>query len=315
MSTTRRLATAMAYGSGGVGILGVSTVGVLALEGLVARRTVGPPRSQPPDAAGVYTAPYVDSDSAALSLVILGDSAAAGLGAAVPAETPGAQLAVGLSAIASRPVQLHSSAVVGARSEHLDEQLDDALAAHPHPDIAILIVGVNDVTHLRGPGQSVAHLGAAVTRLRRAGAAVVVGTCPDLSTIRPIPQPLRTVAAALGRRLAAAQTVTIVEAGGRAVSLGDLLGPQFAERPTEMFGPDRFHPSSVGYAAAAAALLPSAAAALALDDGSDRPVDVLPLRDAAVEATRDPGTEVARGESTGGTRRFAALRHRRLLRR
>ncbi|MQA01592.1 MAG: SGNH/GDSL hydrolase family protein [Streptosporangiales bacterium] len=315
----RRLATAVAYGGSGVGILGLSTLGVLALEGLLARRTVGPPRSEPPEAGGVYAAPDVPADTRALSLLVLGDSAAAGLGATVPAETPGAQLAVGLSALARRPVRLHNAAAVGARSEHLDGQLDVAFEELPRPDIAMIIIGVNDVTHLRSPNQAVPYLRAAVERLRGLGTAVVVGTCPDLGTIRPFPQPLRAVAAAMGRRLAEAQTVATVEVGARTVSLGDLLGPQFAERPSEMFGPDRFHPSSIGYAAAAAALLPSAAAALDLDDGRDLPVGVLPLRDAAFEAARNPGAEVMRGEVAGKDRgprgRFAALRHRRLLRR
>ena len=32
------------------------------------------------------------------------------------------------------------------------------------------------------------------------------------------------------------------------MSLGDLLGPEFAERPHELFSKDRFHPSPAGYA-------------------------------------------------------------------
>ena len=56
----------------------------------------------------------------------------------------------------------------------------------------------------------------------------MVGTCPDLGTIRPIAQPLRAYARRLSRELAAAQTIAVVAAGGRTVSLGDLLGPEFA---------------------------------------------------------------------------------------
>ena len=61
-------------------------------------------------------------------------------------------------------------------------------------------------------------------RLRDAGAEVVVGTCPDLGTIEPIAPPLRQVARLWSRRLAAAQTIATVEAGGRTVSLGSVLG-------------------------------------------------------------------------------------------
>ena len=63
--------------------------------------------------------------------------------------------------------------------------------------------------------------------MREAGIEVVVGTCPDLGTIRPIAPPLRQVARRWSRRLAAGQAIAVVEAGGRAVSLGTILGPEF----------------------------------------------------------------------------------------
>lgn len=310
----RRFATVIAYGGGGVGILG----GILAVEGLWARRTVGPPMSDPPEAAGRYIAPEADAVAAPLSLALLGDSSAAGLGVTSAVETPGAQLALGLSTVSRRPVRLHSVAAIGARSSHVGEQVTATLRANPRPDVAVVIIGANDVTHLCSITSSAGQLTAAIRRLRRAGARVVVATCPDLGTIEPIPQPLRALARSYGRRLAAAQTVASVEAGARAVSLGDLLGPQFLERPREMFSPDRFHPSAAGYAAAAGALLPSVVASLGLTTpggvGEAPVADVLPVREAAAEAARDPGLEVMRGTVAGRERgpkgRFAALRHR-----
>ena len=105
------------------------------------------------------------------------------------------------------------------------------------------------------------HLADAVRRLTAAGCEVVVGTCPDLGTIRPIAQPLRPFARRWSRQMAAAQTVAVVEAGGRTVSLGSVLGPAFAS-DRSMFSVDEFHPSAVGYAQAAAVLLPSVADAV-----------------------------------------------------
>ena len=99
---------------------------------------------------------------------------------------------------------------------------------------------------------------------------MVVGTCPDLGTIQPIQPPLRWLARRWSRQLAAAQTVATVEAGGRTVSLGDLLGPRFAAAPQRMFGDDRFHPSAEGYRAAAEVVLPSALAALGVDTAVTR---------------------------------------------
>ena len=123
------------------------------------------------------------------------------------------------------------------------------------------MIGANDVTSRTRPADSVRHLADAVRRLTEAGSEVVVGTCPDLGTIRPIAQPLRTLARRWSRQMAAAQTIAVVEAGGRTVSLGSVLGPAFAS-DRDMFSVDEFHPSAVGYAQAAAVLLPSVADAV-----------------------------------------------------
>jgi hypothetical protein len=185
------------------------------------------------------------------------------------------------------------------------------------------MVGANDVTHRLRPSESVRALDAAVRRLRARGTQVVVGTCPDLGTVEPIPQPLRFVARRWSRQLAAAQTVAVVEAGGRTVSLADLLGPEFVASPREMFSDDGFHPSAAGYAQVAAALLPSVCAALDLlpgDLATQRP-DVHvgegldDVAHAAARAAAEPGTEVAGIEIAGSERgprgRWAMLLRRR----
>ena len=148
-----------------------------------------------------------------------------------------------------------------------------------------------------------------------------MGTCPDLGTIRPIPPPLKQVAREWSRRLAAAQTITVVENGGRSVSLGDLLGPEFEAAPALLFGPDRFHPSSDGYQQLASVLIPSCLAALDLlpeDESLPEPLrreGILPVAAAAVRASRTPGTEVDGTEVGGNQRglrgRWVELRHRR----
>lgn len=194
-----------------------------------------------------------------ISFVLLGDSTACGYGVHTPAETPGALLATGLSALAGRPVRLTNVAVVGAETKHLDEQIDRALPAQP--DVALIIIGANDVTHRTLPGDSVAQLVAGIKRLRDAGAEVVVGTCPDLGTVRPVAPPLRQILRGWSRWLAQAQLEAAPKAGARVVALGSLLGPEFDAAPRDLFGPDRFHPSAAGYASAAAAILPSLAAA------------------------------------------------------
>ena len=108
--------------------------------------------------------------------------------------------------------------MVGARSPDLTTQIDRALPIEP--DVAVILIGANDVTHKTLPAESVQHLSEGVRRLREAGVEVVVGTCPDLGTIKPIAPPLKQVARAWSRRLAAAQTIAVIGEGGRTVSLG-----------------------------------------------------------------------------------------------
>jgi len=118
-----------------------------------------------------------------------------------------------------------------------------------------------------------------------------------------------------------ADRVAVVEAGGRTVSLADLLGPEFAERSHEMFSHDQFHPSPAGYARVASVLLPSVCDVLGLwSDSVDRGPDPLrgervgPVAVAAVQAVRDPGTEVSAtavgGQPTGPRGRWAVLLRR-----
>jgi hypothetical protein len=97
-----------------------------------------------------------------------------------------------------------------------------------------------------------------------AGTAVVVGTCPDLGTVRPVGPPLRWVARHKSRSLAAAQRRAAVGAGARTVSLYDLLGPEFEANADTFFANDRFHPSGLGYRRLGSALLPEVLAALGI---------------------------------------------------
>jgi lysophospholipase L1-like esterase len=316
----KKVAAAAAYGGGGLTALGALGVAVMATEVKLARRTIGTPFGQSTlDADGIYGA----GTAAPIELLVIGDSSAAGLGADTADQTPGAVLARGLSAVAGQRVRLTTVAVVGAVSADLDAQLDRAFDQVPEPDVAVIMVGANDVTHRVRPAAAVRSLTDAVQRLQEHGCEVVVGTCPDLGTIEPVAQPLRLLARRMSRDLAAAQTVAAVEAGARSVSLGDLLGPEFRRVPHEMFSADRYHPSSAGYAAAAAAVLPSVCAALGLwpDGGHERAPDarrgegVGPISVAAQVAAADPGTEVsgtAVGGRAGGPRgRWAVLLRRR----
>lgn len=297
-------------------MLGAGLYGVLVAEARFARHLIGVVDGVAPDATGWYGR---GRPGPGVRIALLGDSSAAGYGVDRVEETPGAHLASGVAARADRRVHLRSLAKVGAQSSDLAGQVERALATHP--DVAVILIGANDVTHTVLPSQSVRHLAEAVRTLHEAGVEVVVGTCPDLGTVRPIPPPLKQVARQWSRRLAAAQTITVVEEGGRTVSLGDVLGPEFDAAPALLFGPDRFHPSADGYRQLASVLVPSTLAALGVIEDDEavpsvhRGEGVLPVAKAAVRAVRTPGTEVDGTEVSGSQRglrgRWVELRHRR----
>ncbi|WP_448614168.1 SGNH/GDSL hydrolase family protein [Modestobacter sp. URMC 112] len=315
-SRARRLVTAAMYGGGGLGVAGATLFAVLQGEARAARRSVEARRApaDPPTGNGRYGS----GRTKPLVLAVLGDSSAVGLGVERAEQTPGVLIASALSELAERPVRLVRVAVSGATSDRLAAQVELALAERP--DVAVIMIGANDVTSRARPADSVRHLAEAVRALVAAGCQVVVGTCPDLGTIRPIRQPLRLLARRWSRQLAAAQTIAVVAEGGRTVSLGSVLGPDFAT-DRGLFSVDEFHPSAAGYAAAASVLLPSVADSVgAWPAAADRGLrrrrgTVRPVAQAAARAAGRPGTEVqataVRGEETGPWGTWALLRRRR----
>ncbi|WP_248583252.1 SGNH/GDSL hydrolase family protein [Nocardioides sp. InS609-2] len=251
------------------------TVGVLASAGVVATSSVGARQflqRQAAIARGLigdplgHEAPEADktyrkSQPGRLDLLMLGDSIAAGLGAERAKDTLGARLAKGLGKATDTSVRLRTAARVGSESSVLAEQLD-ALPDGYRPDAAVIVVGGNDVTHRVPVAESVRHLAEAVDRLHELGSRVVVGTCPDLGALRPVPQPLRSLGSRASRQLANAQREVALERGAYVVSLAHVVGPFFITNPDEMFSLDRFHPSAAGYRRTAKAMLPSVLRAL-----------------------------------------------------
>ncbi|MBB5870366.1 lysophospholipase L1-like esterase [Allocatelliglobosispora scoriae] len=197
-----------------------------------------------------------------LRLVMLGDSSALGVGVDRVADTVGGQLATLLAADRSgtgRRIELASVGVSGSRSKDLATQVSRSLLGE-RPDVAVILVGANDVIGMRRPGEAAAYLASAVRRLREAGVEVVVGTCPDLGAARAIAPPLRQIVGWMGRKTARAQMRSVHAAGGAVVDLGAETGAVFRADPATLCH-DRYHPSADGYRVWAYALLPAVAQA------------------------------------------------------
>lgn len=190
-----------------------------------------------------------------LRLALLGDSLAAGVGASTRADTLGPLLVADLAA-AGVPAEHRVFAVSGARSTALAGQV---AAAGAWPQLAVVVVGANDLTHFVPVAEAVADLAAAFGVLRAAGAEVVLVPAPDLSVVAHVPPALRDLARAASEGLRNAQVRAAAAAGVRVADTA-AASAVFARDPA-MFSADRFHPSSAGYRLVAGAVAPTVRAA------------------------------------------------------
>lgn len=260
--------------AGGLGGLTTAAYGLLNQQSRRARITIGEPVAPPFNADGTYwpdgSGPHAYGDGPTpLHFAVIGDSSAAGLGVDLPSQLPGVLLARGLAEESGRPVTLRTYAVCGATSRDLAEQVDAALA--DQPAVALVIIGANDVGEQLTVRRSANLLKTELARLRAADVSVVIGTCPDLGAILPIPQPLRSIARAWSLTLAKAQLAAVMRSGCVPVALADLLSPEFVARPQDLFSADRFHPNAAGYEAAVAILLAPLCMAIGLPDPTPDP--------------------------------------------
>ncbi|WP_300267464.1 SGNH/GDSL hydrolase family protein [Microbacterium sp.] len=246
----------------GIGIAISSLVGLLVTLGAVAAAQGFLARERFANLKPELTIPHsgtfaADREGTPIELGIMGDSLAAGYGADDPASTPGVLLAEGLVEAGERPVTLTNVAEVGAESTALEAQLARLLSLST-PDVVVILIGANDVMHLKRLTDALWPLAATVRHLHSGGTEVVVATCPDLGTVRPFMPLLRFLAHWYSRVLATGQAIVTLRASGRTVSLADTLGAIFRRDPATMFSlHDHLHPSSRGYAEAARVILPS----------------------------------------------------------
>ena len=202
-----------------------------------------------------------------IRLAVLGDSIAWGQGATRDRDRLSSRLVEGLAS-RTYDVQARVFAVPGATSSGLASQVGQALSWHP--DLAVVVIGANDLTHLVPVEAAAQALGDAVRRLRTGGAEVVVAPAPDLSAVPHVPVFLRETVRAAGDLLREHQISAVLAEGGRLADPDQRASRAFATDPS-LFSADRFHPSSAGYAVIADTLLPAlAAAAQGIESGTTR---------------------------------------------
>ncbi|WP_374237962.1 SGNH/GDSL hydrolase family protein, partial [Gordonia sp. 'Campus'] len=199
-------AAATAAGAGA----GWAAYNLLTSQAAEARVVIPHRTDNAPDGDGIYhpdgtVVRHTRETTYDLFLVVFGDSTAAGLGAETADETPGVQIVRRVAAETGQTIRYANKAIVGATSKGLAAQIEAMFVSHERPDVAVILVGANDVTARNEPFASAQRLGEAVRALKAEGAQVIVGTCPDFGVVTAIPQPLRSVLRRWGLVLASAQ--------------------------------------------------------------------------------------------------------------
>jgi lysophospholipase L1-like esterase len=189
---------------------------------------------------------------------VLGDSLAAGVGCMRVEQSIGHLLAGALRA-AGHAVTLSVHAVPGARSADLAPQVRAVVRAGV--DLALIVIGANDLTRLTPPAVGARLLHDAVAELTGAGARTIAVTAPDLGVLAHVPLGFRDVVSQASRLYAQAQADAVTTAGGTVAHVGSGVFARFAA-DERLFSADRFHPSAAGYAVIAEALTPHVLAAV-----------------------------------------------------
>ncbi|NYI91066.1 lysophospholipase L1-like esterase [Amycolatopsis endophytica] len=179
----------------------------------------------------------------AARLAVLGDSTAVGLGDPVPG---GSWRGVGpfvAEALGIDPSGYLNTAFTGARMRCVrTDQLPAAL--HHRPDVAVVIVGMNDTLRsdfdAAGMARDLEHV---VTGLRAAGSTVVTMRFHDHSRVFRLPGPLRR---ALTARIGELNEIIDVVARRHGVACLD-LGALPGAYDLTAWSVDRLHPSELGH--------------------------------------------------------------------
>ncbi|CAN5156818.1 SGNH/GDSL hydrolase family protein [soil metagenome] len=193
-----------------------------------------------PDAAQPWSGEVAGPDP--LRLLVLGDSTAAGVGAATQdAALPG-NLGRELTARLHRGVQWRAVGQNGATSRDLLERyLGEATAAPA--DLVFLSIGANDALGLRSRGAFVRDILSLIATLQAAspGVVILLSSMPGFAQFELLPNPLRWNLALHSISLESAERAAVAGIAGVYMS---------SPAPTYtagFFAPDLFHPSESGY--------------------------------------------------------------------
>lgn len=210
----------------------------------------------------VTVAPFgvAQAGQAALEMAAFGDSSVAGVGVYALEEPLPVQLAQRVADGSGRHVHVVGYARSGARTR--DVLAGQVPSMRHAPDVSVVVVGTNDVTHLTSLlplARSSAELFSALADQR---APVVVSSLPEFRAMRLLPNPLSAAVRSYSglvrivQRCAASRSQSVY-----LVDVRRAVGREFIDDVSNM-SPDLFHPSASGYGRIADAMAPTVLAAL-----------------------------------------------------
>lgn len=137
------------------------------------------------------------------------------------------------------------------------------------PDVVVLMVGTNDVTHMTPIWRLAKHTAAVLVRLGGLRAPVVMSSLPEFRAVSAAPPVPRVIAEGRAARVPGLHRRVI---GNSAVDLADergLVGEEFVVHSIRVSA-DRFHPSVAWYVRIADVIAPAVAAAAVRDRPQSR---------------------------------------------
>lgn len=193
-----------------------------------------------PDAAQPWTGAIAGNEP--ISILVLGDSTAAGVGAATQDEALAGNLARRLSAEWERGVAWRAIGENGATSGDIAHRYL-AEASREKYDVVFVTVGANDALKLRSRRAFGRDLRRILRRLRSVSptALILVSSMPGFAQFAALPNPLR-----WALHLHAQNLETAARALVRSEP-GVIMSPPAPKYTPGFFATDRFHPSASGY--------------------------------------------------------------------
>lgn len=220
------------------GVAALSTGMVIGAQAAkAARRAIilDPPQGSPGE--------FGDPDSPPLHFVVVGDSTSVGVGATSLEATYPWLLAQHLARRFRVTLQVFGRS--GARMADAASQLAPQAAA-TKPDVAIIGIGANDVTHVTPLRRLALDLAIAIGELQAGGASVLVALGPRFDA-PVLSQPLRALVQARARALNRTIRRAATKHGAEVLDLPIGVGKSFAN-DRSLYSSDGFHPSDLGYA-------------------------------------------------------------------